>query len=90
MLDLVLETSKDLDSLRFKWSELTLDMGNDGLSSSNLSEEALNGHMEFLSSTLPRLTKLTLALFPSPMVVSLLLLSHSLIPTSRTSVLSKA
>jgi len=67
LLDLVLETPQDLDRLRFRWSQLTVDMGNDGLTSSNLTEDALNRHMEYLSTTLPNLTNLTLTLFPSPM-----------------------
>ena len=67
LLDLVLEEPKDLERLRFRWSEVGFDMGNDGLAGS-LSESDLNNHMEFLSTTLPNLTGLVITLFPSPMV----------------------
>lgn len=69
LLDLVLESPQDLDSLRFKWKEVNFDMGNDGLGSGNLPELFLNSHMEFLSATLPNLSGITFTLFPSPMVI---------------------
>ena len=74
LLDLVLETPRDLDSLRFCWTEVTFDMGNDGLPPGNLSEEALNSHMEFLNRVLPDLRGVTFTLFPSPMVKLILTL----------------
>ena len=69
LLDLVLESPQDLESLRFKWKEVNFDMGNDGLGSGNLPELFLNSHMEFLSATLPNLSGITFTLFPSPMVI---------------------
>ena len=67
LLDLVLEEPQDLERLRFRWSEVGFDLGNDGLAGS-LSESDLNNHMEFLSTTLPNLSGLAITLFPSPMV----------------------
>ena len=79
LLDLVLETPRDLDSLRFCWREITFDMGNDGLPPGNLSEVALNSHMEFLNRVLPDLTGITFTLFPSPMVTLILMLLSSIL-----------
>jgi len=62
----VIEKPQDLDSLKFKWTSISFDMGNDGLSGSP-SEAALNSHMEFLSNTLPDLKEATITLFPTPM-----------------------
>ena len=67
LLDLVLEEPQDLERLRFRWSQVGFDMGNDGLAGA-LSESDLNNHMEFLSTSLPNLTELVITLFPSHMV----------------------
>ena len=67
LLDLVLEEPQDLERLRFRWSQVGFDMGNDGLAGS-LSESDLNNHMEFLSATLPNLSGIVITLFPSHMV----------------------
>ena len=70
LLDLVLEDPGDLERLRFRWSQLVLDMGNDGLVGS-LSEWDLSQHIQFLSAALSNLTGLVITLFPSPMVRAL-------------------
>ena len=67
LLDLVLEEPQDLERLRFRWSQVGLDMGNDGLTGS-LSESDLSQQMQFLTTTLPNLTELVITLFPSHMV----------------------
>ena len=67
LLGLVIEKPQDLDNLRFKWTNISFDMGNDGLAGSP-SETALNSHMEFLSNTLPDLKEVTVTLFPTPIV----------------------
>ena len=67
LLDLVLEDPGDLERLRFRWSQVVLDMGNDGLVGS-LSEWDLSQHIQFLSAALSNLTGLVITLFPSPMV----------------------
>jgi len=66
LLDIVIERPADLDSIKFKWTKINFEMGNDGLSGSP-SETALNGQMEFLTSTVPDLEEITLTMFPTPM-----------------------
>ena len=66
----VIETPQDLDSLKFKWTSISFDMGNDGLGGSP-SEAALNSHMEFLDNILPDLKEANVTLFPTPMVSKL-------------------
>ena len=63
----VIEKPQDLDGLKFKWSSISFDMGNDGLAGSP-SEAALDSHMDFLSNSLPELRDVTITLFPTPMV----------------------
>ena len=70
----VIEKPQDLDNLKFKWTNISFDMGNDGLSGSP-SEDALNSQMEFLANTLPHLKEATITLFPTPMVFFLLLIN---------------
>ena len=66
ILDIVLESPHDLDNLKFKWSELSFDMGHDGLAGP-MSDMMLNSCMENITSSLTSLSKLDLTLFPTPL-----------------------
>ena len=65
LLDMVLESPQDLDSLRFKWSGVSYHMDNDGIYGSP-SELSLNSIMENINTTLTNLTQLSFHLFPTP------------------------
>ena len=64
LLDMVLESPQDLDRLRFKWTEVGVDMGHDGVTGSP-SEAALDAYMENLGQVVGGVTTLNLTLFPT-------------------------